>query len=359
MKECPVCLCDEVDTELPCHDVDAQGRAGDHHAFCRSCLLDSFTHDIEHGKLPLQCLGCDAEAPHAVVDIVLGDENELRAKYERLALLRSLQRDPNVRFCPQPGCTYAVECDPDTSRCPELTCPICDTHFCYRCRERWHAGEPCVFAVSEQVKPCPNCGAMIYKEQDGSCNQMKCSICSVDFCWLCLQVLSGSDQLGHFLSLSGCTFYGKQRWSKRKQRAWQLSTPVTAPLAIAGAAAAASFAIFIAPVAAAGDDWRLSADRPKPQRVARVIGTVVGTTIVFPPVAGIGLSLFTLRLLAFAYVQLPVREGVRLAKRLGKRFSKRKQQRASQVGLTEPADDPQPAAEGDDLVEDSDQTTHV
>jgi hypothetical protein len=42
-------------------------------------------------------------------------------------------------------------------------------------------------------KRCPKCG--IYISKDGGCNHMKCSMCSYEFCWVCLRALSthGSD----------------------------------------------------------------------------------------------------------------------------------------------------------------------
>ena len=47
---------------------------------------------------------------------------------------------------------------------------------------------------------------------DGSCNHIRCAICTCEFCWLCMKEV---DNL-HFITPTGCTFYGKQRWSKGK-----------------------------------------------------------------------------------------------------------------------------------------------
>ena len=64
------------------------------------------------------------------------------------------------------------------------------------------------------VKPCPRCKALISKMNDGSCNHMKCTICNCSFCWLCLNEVTDV----HFLSPSGCTFWGTERWSVMKRR---------------------------------------------------------------------------------------------------------------------------------------------
>lgn len=52
----------------------------------------------------------------------------------------------------------------------------------------------------------------IEKLNDGSCNHIRCAICGCEFCWLCMKEV---DNL-HFITPTGCTFYGQQRWSKKK-----------------------------------------------------------------------------------------------------------------------------------------------
>jgi E3 ubiquitin-protein ligase RNF19A len=52
----------------------------------------------------------------------------------------------------------------------------------------------------------------IEKLNDGSCNHIRCAICTCEFCWLCMKEV---DNL-HFITPTGCTFYGKNRWSKSK-----------------------------------------------------------------------------------------------------------------------------------------------
>uniref|UniRef100_A0A182T0B2 RING-type domain-containing protein n=1 Tax=Anopheles maculatus TaxID=74869 RepID=A0A182T0B2_9DIPT len=64
---------------------------------------------------------------------------------------------------------------------------------------------------------------------DGSCNHMVCAICGSEFCWLCMKEISDL----HYLSPSGCTFWGKKPWSRKKKLLWQLGTLVGAPLGIA------------------------------------------------------------------------------------------------------------------------------
>jgi len=37
----------------------------------------------------------------------------------------------------------------------------------------------------------------------------------------------------HYLTPSGCTFWGKKPWSRKKKRLWQLGTIIGAPVGIA------------------------------------------------------------------------------------------------------------------------------
>jgi E3 ubiquitin-protein ligase RNF19A len=70
---------------------------------------------------------------------------------------------------------------------------------------------------------------LIVKMDDGSCNHMMCAVCGAEFCWLCMKEISDL----HYLSPSGCTFWGKKPWSRKKKILWQLGTLVGAPVGIA------------------------------------------------------------------------------------------------------------------------------
>nr|XP_031539844.1 E3 ubiquitin-protein ligase RNF19B isoform X1 [Vicugna pacos] len=81
---------------------------------------------------------------------------------------------------------------------------------------------------ADDIKPCPRCSAYIIKMNDGSCNHMTCAVCGCEFCWLCMKEISDL----HYLSPSGCTFWGKKPWSRKKKILWQLGTLIGAPVGI-------------------------------------------------------------------------------------------------------------------------------
>jgi E3 ubiquitin-protein ligase RNF19A len=70
---------------------------------------------------------------------------------------------------------------------------------------------------------------LIVKIDDGSCNHMVCAVCGSEFCWLCKKEITDL----HYLSPSGCTFWGTKPWSRKKKLLWQLGTLVGAPVMIA------------------------------------------------------------------------------------------------------------------------------
>ena len=81
---------------------------------------------------------------------------------------------------------------------------------------------------SNEVKPCPQCGALIAKVMDGGCNHIVCSVCNCHFCWLCLKEVTEV----HFLSPSGCTFWGNDLWSTRKRVLFQVLGFLCSPLIV-------------------------------------------------------------------------------------------------------------------------------
>ena len=78
------------------------------------------------------------------------------------------------------------------------------------------------------MKRCPSCRILIIKIEDGSCNHMTCSVCGTQFCWLCIKKTSEL----HYLSPTGCTFFGKRQWSKKKKMVWQFGMLLGAPVFI-------------------------------------------------------------------------------------------------------------------------------
>lgn len=118
------------------------------------------------------------------------------------------------------------------SICPGTICDSCGSPLCLRCGlEDWHRDKTCLERLRQRLdeieyflalpeeekagqvntllmeadnlrwklqhcKPCPRCYILVSKEEDGSCNQMRCNNCGFAYCWQCLKEWS-----------SACGFY--------------------------------------------------------------------------------------------------------------------------------------------------------
>ncbi|XP_068792668.1 E3 ubiquitin-protein ligase RNF19B-like isoform X4 [Struthio camelus] len=243
LVECPLCLLPQPPEAFPTLASCA-------HRSCRACLQQYLRIAVSESRVQVACPHCPAALQPADVHRLLADP-VLCDKYEEFLLRRLLVADPGTRWCPAPDCSYAVIAY-GCAECPRLTCERegCGTEFCYHCRQPWHPDGPCelvprapslttpsaqlvhqedaAHAEAEDIKVCPRCGAFIMKINDGSCNRMNCTVCGCLFCWLCLREISDV----HFLSPSGCTFWGKRPWSRTRKILWQLGMVLGAPMVI-------------------------------------------------------------------------------------------------------------------------------
>ncbi|KAM9309687.1 E3 ubiquitin-protein ligase RNF19A-like isoform 2-T2 [Pholidichthys leucotaenia] len=248
LLECPLCLLRHSRENFP--DIMTC-----QHRSCIDCLRQYLRIEISESRVNISCPECTERFNPHDIRTILADP-ALMDKYEEFMLRRWLAADPDCRWCPAPDCGYAVIAFGCAS-CPKITCgrESCGTEFCYHCKQLWHPNQTCDAArqqrsqslhlrtvrssslsysqesgpAADDIKPCPRCAAYIIKMNDGSCNHMTCAVCGCEFCWLCMKEISDL----HYLSPSGCTFWGKKPWSRKKKILWQLGTLVGAPVGIA------------------------------------------------------------------------------------------------------------------------------
>ncbi|XP_037607568.1 E3 ubiquitin-protein ligase RNF19B isoform X2 [Sebastes umbrosus] len=245
LEECPLCLL----SQPRCHFPRLSSCS---HRTCSDCLRQYLRIEISESRVGIACPQCPETLAPLDVRAIL-DDRALLERFEEYQLRRFLAADPDTRWCPAPDCSYAVIAY-GCAECPKLSCGRegCDTEFCYHCRQLWHPNQTCdqarrqrarhtsggndastlyVFNEEpggEEIKACPRCGAYIMKTNDGSCNRMNCTVCACQFCWLCMQEITDV----HYLSPSGCTFWGKKPWSQTRKVLWQVGMLLGAPVVI-------------------------------------------------------------------------------------------------------------------------------
>jgi len=318
------------------------------HKFCINCLQTYLNYQITESRISISCPQC-TEKMHPI-DIYKLCENfnkKLIEKYEEFMLRRVLVTITDIRFCPAPDCNYAVIAN-GCANCPELKClrPDCNTSFCYHCKQHWHPNITCEDAAiinrnvgmmsntsilnlnrsnshislisgiqfpgvtggssntfKDELKRCPKCQAPIVKMDDGSCNHITCAVCGCEFCWLCMKEISDL----HYLSPSGCTFWGKKPWSRKKKILWQIGTLIGAPIGIALLAGLAVPAILIGlPIWSGRKIYAKFKNSNKHKRNVIVLSTVIGTVVIAPIVAALTIGISVPILLAYVYGVVPI-----------------------------------------------------
>ncbi|KAH0956425.1 hypothetical protein HN011_012009 [Eciton burchellii] len=318
LMECPLCL-----AELPVEFFPTIQSC--HHRSCYDCFQQYLKVEISESRVNIACPECSEALHPNDIRMILNDQTQLE-KYEDFMVRRVLAVEPDARWCPAPDCSFAVIASGCAS-CPKLRCerPGCDSYFCYHCKARWHPNQTCDAARAQRsqyyerssslsfsqsdsqhrddIKPCPRCQVLIVKMDDGSCNHMTCAVCGAEFCWLCMKEISDL----HYLSPSGCTFWGKKPWSRKKKILWQLGTLVGAPIGIGLVAGIAFPAMIIGiPVWVGQKLYTRYEKANKHKRNAFIAGGVTASVLVSPVLAGLAVGIGVPILLFYVYGVVPV-----------------------------------------------------
>ncbi|KAH9402568.1 E3 ubiquitin-protein ligase rnf19b [Tyrophagus putrescentiae] len=326
--ECAICLLEQAMSQYP-------ELSTCNHRACLSCLRQYLRIEIFESRVNITCPECSEQLHPNDIKIILRHDLNLIEKYESFMVRRILITDPDARWCPAPGLGCAS--------CPKLKCqrPGCETLFCYHCKQEWHSNQTCdqaraqrgtgrfgsqskggvtfstrdgasqasggdaSFLQRDDIKPCPCCKVLIIKMDDGSCNHMTCSVCGTEFCWLCMQKISDL----HYLSPSGCTFWGKKPWSRKKKIMWQLGMLVGAPVGIALIAGIAVPAIIIGIPVWVGRKLyaRFERNHLSRHKSNLLVTTGVLTSIFVSPIlAAVAVGIGVPILLAYVYGVVPI-----------------------------------------------------
>ncbi|KAG4386797.1 hypothetical protein AAZX31_11G126300 [Glycine max] len=196
------------------------------HPYCISCWEGYISTSINDGPgcLMLRCPDptCGAAIGQDMINLLVSDED--KQKYARYLLRSYIEDNKKSKWCPAPGCEYAVTFDAGSAGNYDVSC-FCSYGFCWNCTEEAHRPVDCGTvakwilknsAESENMnwilansKPCPKCKRPIEKNQ--GCMHMTCTPpCKFEFCWLCVGAWSD-----HGERTGG--FYACNRYEAAKQ----------------------------------------------------------------------------------------------------------------------------------------------
>ncbi|CRG95266.1 IBR domain protein, putative [Plasmodium gallinaceum] len=190
---CPILLleCDIIDTyALKCG-----------HRYSKECWLCylkiSLNEDFEENVIQKKCMDTECKELIKKEDWKQICDEKLYEKYEKILLNIYINKNYNLKKCPNKNCDYIIESIMLKNN--NVICK-CGYNFCFICSYEFHRPVTCSIIkkwydlekkddnnikwINIHTKKCPNCNGSI--EKTSGCMHMKC-ICGYDFCWLCLE----------------------------------------------------------------------------------------------------------------------------------------------------------------------------
>ncbi|XP_024933190.2 probable E3 ubiquitin-protein ligase ARI8 [Ziziphus jujuba] len=177
------------------------------HPFCSECWTGYISTAINDGPgcLVLRCPEPSCAAAVGLDMIGSLASNGEIGKYSRYLIRSYVEHSRKIKWCPAPGCEYAVDFVFGSSGNYDVTCR-CSFSFCWNCSEDAHRPVDCETVakwtaknssesenttwILAKTKPCPKCKRPI--EKNHGCMHMTCrEPCKFQFCWLCLSAWSG------------------------------------------------------------------------------------------------------------------------------------------------------------------------
>lgn len=108
-------------------------------------------------------------------------------------------------------------------------------------------------------------------------------------------------------SRSGCTFWGKKQWSRRKKFFWQLAILIGAPLVITFVTVLLAPAFLIGtPISIGRDLYKKYKNQSRQKRILAVVFGVLGGILISPIVTVLILIASILIMLFYVYVVIPL-----------------------------------------------------
>ena len=195
---------------------------------CKDCFAQYCTVSRD-SKFPLRCFqeNCESTLQLHQIRSALGEDGFQRLASEPVEHYFKQRPDEYVK-CPGPDCSSYSP----TNKSEAHSCASCFTIFCQACKAEYHYGETCKeymertlghmaklqeWIVKEGAKRCPRCEGIVQKEL--GCDNVKCPLCKIDFCWACLKMFESHDAVyKHQIEAHGSYFADELELANEMQR---------------------------------------------------------------------------------------------------------------------------------------------
>jgi len=188
---CPICF---DNLYYSCRELDCD------HKFCYDCIFKYVENKINDRDTEIRCPieSCDNMISDCVIKEIIANDDDLLRAYDNIS-----GEEIFVSMCP--NCKTINNKDESTN---EIVCRSCYNRYCSVCNEDHYSYDYCpnereidctineimTAMDNDDVKLCPVCKIIIYREEGCSC--MKCKYCKVRFCWNCLKTKAMIDKIG-------------------------------------------------------------------------------------------------------------------------------------------------------------------
>eukprot|EP01113_Clastostelium_recurvatum_P009537 TRINITY_DN1459_c0_g1_i1.p1 TRINITY_DN1459_c0_g1~~TRINITY_DN1459_c0_g1_i1.p1 ORF type:complete len:516 (-),score=173.31 TRINITY_DN1459_c0_g1_i1:106-1653(-) len=217
------------------------------HRYCKDCWKSYIQIKVVEGPAVV-----DATCPFPKCKVKVHEDAvqklvsaEMLQKYRAYILKSFVDDNPQIKWCPAPGCEYAMRVERKDRK--EAVLCRCGFQYCFNCNDADigdHMPCPCpqvdmwlqkasdesenVTWMLANTKKCPECRSPI--EKNGGCMHMMCKKnsggCGFEFCWLCRGPWSehGSATGGYY----NCNKYDKSNAKDDDEKAADAKTELEA-----------------------------------------------------------------------------------------------------------------------------------
>ena len=114
------------------------------HVFHEECIKQFIISKVDDSKFPIVCPEPKCKKTLSDIDIKDILDPKTYKKFNEFQYKNAVELQKDVSWCPTPDCKFVFFFDEeDKKNNSELYCPMCEKHYCLKCRTIYHVGITC------------------------------------------------------------------------------------------------------------------------------------------------------------------------------------------------------------------------